>query len=83
MSAKHILQAITTKYLAPTNFKGARVKAECAAGAIVVNWDHDLNPEQMHERAAMALVKKVGWQNIIEGGHMKDGRYCWILKGSK
>jgi len=55
------MQAIVTKYLGPTNSRGARVKAFCDAGGITVPWDYALDTEGNHDRAARALIQKLGW----------------------
>ena len=54
-------QAIETKYLGPTNHRGARVVARCAAGRKVIPWKHELNPAENHALAACALAKVLGW----------------------
>ena len=74
-------QAITTKYLAPTNHKGARIKAECAGGKIVMPWDHAHNPERNHHTAAKWLLRKMQWheKNAVIGGAMPNGGYCFVL----
>lgn len=47
---------VFTRYLAPTQHRGARVKATAPSGrSITVAWDHALNPEPNHEAAARAL----------------------------
>ena len=53
-------QAILVKYLAPTNTKGARLKAEAWFGTITVPYDHAQGPTANHERAAYALCEKHG-----------------------
>lgn len=55
------MQAITTKYLGPTNFRGGRIKAQAWAGSITVSWDHALDTDGNHDAAALALVRKLGW----------------------
>ena len=55
------MQAITTKYLGATNFRGARVKATCQAGSITVSWDCAGNVDENHDLAARALIVKLGW----------------------
>ncbi len=65
-------QAITTKYLGPTDYRGARVKAQAQAGAVTVNWDHALNPEANHRAAAMALASKYGWTGQWVVGALPD-----------
>ena len=42
----HIRQAIVTKFLGPTNFRGSRIKASASAGAITVDYPHAINIEQ-------------------------------------
>lgn len=69
------MQAIVTKYLPPTNHKGARVVAKAAAGRLVVHWDHSLNVADNHAAAARALVEKLGWGGrwIAGGLPSEDG----------
>ncbi len=55
------MQAIRTKYLAPTDHRGARIKAKCRAGSVTVSWDHSYNSPTNHERACLALRTKLGW----------------------
>jgi hypothetical protein len=68
-------QAITTKYIGPTNYRGSRVKATAYAGSIVVPWDSDLDVDANHEAAARALSAKYGWPwKNVYGGSLPDGR---------
>lgn len=68
------MQAITTKYIGPTNFKGARVKASSQAGSVTVSWDHALNVDENHAAAARALASKWGWAGKWLGGALPDGK---------
>jgi len=54
-------QAIVTKYLGPTDYRGSRVKATAQAGSMTVPWDHALDPAENHRAAAFALAKRLGW----------------------
>ena len=54
-------QAVVTKFLGPTNTRGSRVNAKCAAGSLTVSWDHALSVDGNHASAAKALVEKLGW----------------------
>lgn len=75
-------QAIQVKYLCPTNTKGIRFKASCAAGTITVNRAHELNPGQDAERAAKALLKQLGWgkhSKTMHGGVLPNGDYVFVL----
>ena len=56
--------AITTKYLPATATRGSRLVASscslCACGQkrrARVSWDHELNAEDNHEAAALALLE--------------------------
>jgi hypothetical protein len=57
----YAIQAITTKYLAPTNTLGARVKATAESGSITVPWNHALSPCENQHEAACTLARKLGW----------------------
>lgn len=77
------MQAIHTKFIAPTNHRGSRVSAQCAAGRIVVSWDYSADPDGNHARAARMLVQKLGWATRDGGrtvetfvsGSLADGSY--------
>ena len=56
-----MLQAITTKYLGPTNYRGGRIVATCEAGKITVNWNYGLNVSDNHKAAMQALASKLDW----------------------
>ena len=51
-------QAITTKYIGPTNTRGSRIKASCERGSLTVDWDYDLNQGENHAAAKKMLVEK-------------------------
>lgn len=75
-------QAIITRYLGPSNTKPSRVKATAKSGSIVISWDHEHDVKQNHHAAAVALMKKVGWNHmkIIGGGGTPDeDGYAWVL----
>ena len=81
------MQAITTKFLGCTDFRGSRVKATCEAGSITLEWDHALNVEENHRAAAAALATKLGWTrewygDLISGG-MAGAGYCHVFSQEK
>lgn len=83
-------QAIVTKYFGPTNTRGSRIKATAQAGSVVVPWDHSLGIDENHDRAANALLKKLGWHETIRtaslcGGQLPDGTYAFVIvdRGAK
>jgi hypothetical protein len=74
-----IVQAITTKYIGPSNVKGSRVKATAAAGSVTLHWDSSLNSEANHAAAAKALANKFKWAgHWFQGGMPSDSGYCFV-----
>jgi hypothetical protein len=72
-------QAVTTKYLGPTNFRGARIAVKSQAGRHVVSWDHALNVAANHERAALVYIAMMGWAGHWAGGALPDDTgYCFV-----
>jgi hypothetical protein len=76
-------QAILTKYLGPTNTKGARVKAWCYGKprGVTVVWNHEHDSEWNHMRAAIHLGQSLGWTGTgnRQGGALPDGTgYCFV-----
>lgn len=55
------MQAIETKYIGPTDTKGARIMARCDAKRIVRSVDHSLNIEDRHGHVASELIHILGW----------------------
>lgn len=69
------MKAITTKYIGPTNTRGARIKATDSDGnAVTLSIDYSLNHDQRHRAAALALVQKMNWGGEWVGGGTKDGQ---------
>ena len=73
-------QAIVTKYIGPTNVRGSRVKATADAGSLTLGWDHALDSEANHHRAARALAEKYGWSGDWVGGGLprNAGGNCYV-----
>jgi hypothetical protein len=55
------MQAITTRVLPPSNFRGPRIVAECSAHRRVYDYDHKLDSDGNHDAAANRLFKELGW----------------------
>ena len=68
----HVYQAITTRYLGPTNYKGARIKAECDRGSITVSYDYGLSDTGRHVAARQALVDKFCAEDLKHRGEPID-----------
>ena len=83
------MQAIVTRYLGPTNYRGSRIKATADAGSITISYPHELSGEDVHRAAAEALRAKLGWDTdhgyrpmrLVGGGlpdSMRDS-YAFVL----
>ena len=77
------MQAIITKYLSPTNTRGALIKATAQAGAPYLSWDYALDTSANHRAAALALANKFKWldhSDLSEGGSLPTGKgECFVL----
>ena len=75
------MQAILTKYLGPTDHKGARIRARCDAGSITISYPHELSGYDVHAAAAMALVRKLEWQDYgswVVGGLPDQAGFVFV-----
>lgn len=77
------MQAIICKYFGPTNSKGSRIKAQCAAGSITIDYPHELSGQAVYRKAAEALVAKLGWDSVhyggLLGGQLPSGDYSFVF----
>lgn len=73
-------QAIQTKFLPPTNTRGARVSARADAGRIVIAWDHALGVYANHNAAAVALARRYGWPEDMDGGSLPGAGFAFICR---
>jgi hypothetical protein len=77
------MQAIITKYIGPTNTRGARYKATAAAASVTMTGTNVLTIAGNHMRAAEALVRKLGWDGQWIGGDSPDGTgYVFVCLSS-
>ena len=68
------MQTISTKYLGATNSKPSRIIAKTSSGKrISLSFDHALNENQNHMRAAQELMTRLQWSGRMIGGHTKEG----------
>lgn len=71
--------AIETRYLGPTNTKGARIVATAQTrNRIVIPWFSSLGHTENHARAAKALRSKLDWNGLMVGGGTKLGM-AWVF----
>jgi len=77
------MQAIQTKYLSPTNSRGARIKATCAAGSITISYPYDLSGQACHRAAVDALLFDLGWDKDtfppLLGGQLNNSDYVFVF----
>jgi hypothetical protein len=73
-----VVQAIRTVYFLPTNNRSARIKATCAAGTITIAAKPELNIDNQHAAAALALLRKLDWPYNLVQGCLADGSYCFV-----
>jgi len=81
------MQAITTKYICPTNTKCSRIKATAEGGSVTISWDYGLSQQGNHRAAAKALCAKLGWVAAADNrytetiaGYLKDGQYVHVFQ---
>ena len=67
------MQAIETKFLGPTNTKGARIKASARAGSVTVSYEYGPGVDGAHDLAVIALVTKLEWWGVWARGGKADG----------
>ena len=76
-----IMQAICTKYLSPTNFHGARIKAYCESGlSVTIPVNYALNGQALHFAAVVEFCHRhPGWgpAGTYRAGAIKSG-YAWV-----
>jgi hypothetical protein len=77
------MKAIKTKHIPPTATKPGRIKACDGDGNCVTRSVHsfgNVDTDQVHKRAAMALCKKMDWHGCkrLQGGSI-GGDYVWVF----
>ncbi len=76
-----VMQSITTKYLGATNSRGSRIKATSASGqSVTVPYDHGLDTNEMHHKAAKALAKKLGWDKPMIAGSLGNSGNVYVFR---
>ena len=77
------MQAIQTRFLSPTNSRGARIKAWCKAGSKTMAYHYGMNTDLNHYEAAMQLFKQLGWDNsgthTLSQGCLPNEDYCHVI----
>lgn len=79
------MKTIITKYLPPTNTRGARIKAqtsdETCPISVTISYDYELNHFERHASAVVALCNKLEWHSVeFQAGGMPNGYVFVILQ---
>lgn len=71
---------IQTKFVGPTEVKGARIKAKHHSGSLTQSYNHAWDETENHQCCAELLAVKIGltYKNI-ETGTLPDGSYAHFL----
>jgi hypothetical protein len=62
------MQAIQTKFIAPTNHRGARIKASCERGSITIPWPDAFSGDEAHREAARQLIARFNAEDTANYG---------------
>ena len=72
------MKSIETRYIGPTNHRGARIKATDGDNSIITSYPYELSGEAVHAQAALALARKLNWKGTLIGGGTKKG-YVFVF----
>jgi hypothetical protein len=72
---------IKTKYLKPTDTRGARVKAICGTLTFTIPWDYSLNTTPNHAAAVKALKDQymLEWNTCNMGYGYDEGYHYFAM----
>lgn len=73
------MQAITTYFLPPTNYRGARIVARASAGRMVFSWQYAMNADENHDYAAALFAIAKNWPNHLVSGQTHSGEYAHVM----
>lgn len=78
------MQCITTKYLGPTNTRGARIRAMTVNGKnfATTSYPHE-DSRNAHALAALKLARKLGWTGTLIEGSTPTGSVFVFANGDK
>lgn len=77
------MQTIKTTFLPATNTKGPRIKASSYAGSLTIPYDHALNSEEAHAKAAIMFAKKKDWKGELVSGSDEKHYYFNFVNSTK
>lgn len=76
------LKAIKTKYIGATDHKPSRIVASAEPhnrNRVTLSYDHELDTDGNHSRAALALCDKMLWTNPLARGHLDNGTNVYVM----
>lgn len=78
------MQAIKTKYLPATNYRGSRVKATCERGTLTLPYRYDCDQFECHRETARQLFEKIFSKDfstpiVFASGCLPDGTYAHVI----
>lgn len=74
------MQTIITKYRGATNTRPSKITATASGGArLSLSWDHGLDADGNHERAALTMMERMDWRGEMISGSLKDGALVWTF----
>ena len=84
------MTAITTRYYGPTETRGSRILAKFegekrAGSRVTVSYDCELNAQDNHDAAVLALAAKAGWAkaDFTRGEWVRGYVYVLQMYGSR
>ena len=74
--------AIVTKYHGPTDTKGSRITASYDGRRITVGYDHGIDIDGNHKKAAKAFAAKhfSGRTRIVATAYLKTGSHVHVIR---
>ncbi len=74
------MQAIRTQYKGPTNTRGSRIIATSYKARTVMAYDHELDLDANHERAAVLHASKAWTAPVrLKAGVLPDGSHAHVI----
>jgi hypothetical protein len=80
----HTMEAIKTRFLGPTDTKGARIKAIWSKGSLTIPYPYEMDRQGGHQQAARLLFSRdfsrdFGDNIVFATGHLPDGTCVHVM----
>ena len=78
------MEAIKTRFLGPTETKGARIKASWSKGSLTIPYPYEMDRQGGHQQAARLLFSRdfsrdFGGNIVFATGHLPDGTCVHVI----